>query len=459
MWERLGFYIVQGLLILYMTEYFGFSDSVSYTILGVFTALAYISPLIGGFLATKLLGFKTSILWGGIFLILGYALLSLPFAKILLYPALATIIVGNGLFKPNVSSLLGAQYEPHDSRRDSAFTIFYIGINIGVLLAGLSSGYIKEYFGWRTSFAVASMGLVIGLVTFIFGSRYIKDRKTELIHLRYFQFLFIPLCLLAIMILSFLLEVDALANWLLPCLGIVLFIYLILLTLKQNAENRKRMIILDILIVSSIVFWMLFLQLFSSANLFVDRLVDKNIFGIPLSTTIFWGSESIFIILLGPFFAWSWQTLSHNDKNPSPVSKFSLGIFFAGLGFLVLALSTFFPNGQGLVGPFWIFSAYLLITIGELLLSPIGLSAVTLLAPPNLIGLMMGIWFVATGFGGIFAGMIAKLASVPDSIKTSADKLSIYQAAFFKYAILAFLVAMILFFVQLALKKMIKTKL
>lgn len=455
MWERFGFYIVQGLMVLYMTDYFGFSDSDSYTILGVFTALAYISPLVGGFLANKILGFKTSIVWGGFFLVLGYVLLALPFAKLLLYPALATIIVGNGLFKPNISSLLGIQYGKNDPGRDSGFTIFYIGINIGAFLAGLSSGYIREYFGWHVSFGLAACGLVIGLLTFAYGLKYIKSPAKSPVASYQFKFQLFVYCLLAIIAINFLLKLNWLADWLLPCFGVVLLMFLVVLTWQQNEEYRKRMVILNTLIVSSIVFWMLFIQMFLSANLFVERLVNRDVLGIHLTTTIFWGSESIFIILLGPFFAYTWQSLGARNKNPSPVSKFSLGIFFAALGFLALAYSTTVPDSQGLVNPFWVFFSYFLITIGELLLSPIGLSAVTMLAPANLIGLMMGIWFVATGFGGIFAGMLATLASVPESVQSTTEKLMIYQRAFFNYAYIAFFVAILLFFVQIALKRIL----
>lgn len=455
MWERFGFYIVQGLLVLYMTEYFGFSDSDSYTILGVFTALAYISPLAGGILANKVLGYKTAIIWGGLFLMLGYFLLSLPYAKVLLYPALATIIVGNGLFKPNISSLLGAQYHADDPRRDSGFTVFYIGINIGAFLAGISAGYVREYFGWRLSFALASIGLIVGLLTFLYGLRLIKEPHKKHTSL-WFKLKLLIYCVLAIIALNFLLHIHSLANWLLPAVGIVLLMFLIVLTLQQEAKYRQRMLILNILILSSVIFWMLFLQLFSSANLFVERLVNKDYFGIHLSTTVFWASESIFIILLGPLFAWTWNTLGENDKNPSPVNKFSLGIFCAGLGFLVLSASTLYPDSGGMINPLWIFLSYLLITIGELLLSPIGLSAVTMLAPTNLIGLMMGVWFVATGFGGIFAGMIAKFASVPENAQTTAEKLLVYQDAFLTYAYLAFTVAIALFFLQLFLKRLLK---
>ncbi|OGT38899.1 MAG: hypothetical protein A3F12_01810 [Gammaproteobacteria bacterium RIFCSPHIGHO2_12_FULL_38_14] len=452
MWERFGFYVVQGLLVLYMTQSFGWQDSDSYLILGVFSALVYISPFVGGFLADKVLGFKSAILWGGFFLILGYALLSLPYAELLFYPALATIIVGNGLFKPNISSLLGVQYSRDNPRRDAGFTLFYIGINIGAFLAGISSGYIKNFYGFRISFALSSIGLIIGLITFFYGLKYIQSPKQTLPFSALKSKLFFY-CVLTIVALSFLLKVDVLTKWLLPTVGIILLIFLTVLTLQQNEVYRKRLFILNLLIISSIIFWMLFLQMFFSATLFIDRLVDKQFFGLTLSTTVFYASESIFIILLGPLFAKYWDTLGHLQKNPSPVSKFTLGIFFAGLGFLILSFSTFFPLPSGLVYPGWIFGGYLCITIGELLLSPIGLSAVTLLAPPQLVGMMMGVWFVATGFGGLFAGMIAKVASIPDTAQTVADKLAIYHHAFLTFAYLAFFVVIILFFVQVFLKR------
>jgi len=458
MWERFGFYVVQGLLVLYMTEYFGFSDNESYTILGIFSALVYISPLGGGFIANKILGFKTAVIWGGLFLILGYALLALPYAKALLFPALSIIIVGNGLVKPNVSSLLGTQYTIDNPRRESGFTIFYIGINIGALLAGFSSGYIKDAYGWRVSFGLASIGLIVGLLTFLWGLKYIKDTQKNLATPFSSKCLLFIACLFAAVALSFLLKISSLTNWLLPCVGVILFAWLILLTFKQKGTDRQRMLVLTVLIISSIIFWALFLQLFNSANLYIDRLVDKHFLGMRLTTTVFYASESVFIILLGPIFAFLWHLLAHYDKNPSPVSKFVLGILFAGLGFAVLAMSTLYQNADGLISPWWIFSAYLLITIGELLLSPIGLSAVTMLAPPQLMGIMMGVWFVGTGFGGLVAGWIAKLSSVPQGTQTTIEKLVIYHHAFLDYAYLAFFVAFLLFLVQIGLKKLIENE-
>ena len=458
MWERFGFYVVQGLLVLYTTQYFGYSDNKSYSTLGAFTALAYISPIVGGYLADRLLGFVTTVIWGGFILILGYALLAIPSNGDLLYPGLATIVIGTGMFKPSISSLLGAQYNEDDPRRDSGFTIFYIGINSGAFLAGISSGYIKDAFGWHVSFGLASIGLIIGLATFVYGLKTIHhvNPHPPLPRQTIFQLVFY--CLLAIIGISFLLQVSALADYVLPGFGLLLIIYLTMLTMQQDAVYQKRMAMLNILILASIVYWMMYFQMFFASNLFVERLVDKTLLGFHLSTTVFYAAESIFIILLGPIMAWLWFYLGNKKKNPSTINKFILGILFGGLGMLVLSISTQYPDPQGQVYPAFIFFAYLLITIGELLLSPIGLSAVTMLAPSHLVGFMMGVWFVAIGFGGMLAGAIAKLASVPETAVTTAQKLAIYHEAFLDYAYIAFFVTIVLIFSRLAVQRAIRMR-
>jgi POT family proton-dependent oligopeptide transporter len=462
MWERFGFYVVQGMLVLYMSKSFGFSDDQSYTIQGAFTALAYISPIIGGFLADRLLGFKTSIIFGGIFLSLGYAMLALPYTS-LFYLSLATIITGNGLFKPNISSLLGTLYEPGDPNRESGFTIFYVGINLGALLAGLSSGFIKDHFGWHAGFALACVGLILGLTIFITGVKKIAamnhSPSTSLPKLTpWWHFFFLLGCVVTTVLVSMLLQSPLLAKWLFPILGFLLLIFLFVIALKQKAPYRKNLLTLNALILSSIVYWMFFLQIFFSANLFVERLVDRQWLGLHIPTTVFYGFESIFVILLGPAFAWSWHTLNLRKKNPAPFLKFILAIAFAGLGFLTLSISTHFPSAEDLVNPLWIVLAYLFITLGELLLSPIGLSAVTTLAPRNLVGMMMGIWFVALGFGGQFAGWLAKLSNVPASVTGLSSELLIYQGAFMQFAYIAFGIAAALLVMQLILKQFINSK-
>ena len=461
MWERFGFYIVQGLLVLYMTKAFGFSDDETYIINGAFTALVYISPMVGGFLADRLLGFKLAIVWGGIFLVVGYAILALPDTR-LFYLGLATIIVGNGLFKPNISTLLGALYPAGDTARDSGFTLFYIGINLGVLLSS-TSGYIKDYFGWHAVFLVASAGLIIGLATFATGIKLGVMKYNHAIPILQKKFFLrkpwlILYCLITIAALNFLLQTGVLGKWLLPLVGIFLLFFIFILAYRQETRDRNRLLTLNVLIISSVVFWALFLQMFFSANLFIDRLIDKQFFGFQLSTTVFYSLESIFVILVGPLFAWSWQSLSERNKNPSPFLKFVFAIFFVGLAFLALAISTYFADTNGMINPLWIVLAYFFITLGEMLLSPIGLSAVTLLSPSRLVGMMMGAWFVAIGFGGFFAGMLAKLSSVPQSMAAAVTELPIYRYAFLRFVLLAWVIALILFIFQALIKKSLQER-
>lgn len=457
MWERFGYYVVQGLFVLYLTQFYGFSDNESYSIQGAFTALVCMSPFIGGILADRLLGAKNAIIWGGFFLIVGYALLAISSAKLFFYLGIATIIVGNGLFKPNISTLLGTQYEDHDSRRDTGFTIFYVGINIGAGIAGLTAGYIREYIGWNASFAAACVGLIIGITTFFYGLPSIKTTTAASLNLVNKLKLFFC-CLITIISIYYLLKTNAITNWLLPTLGTVLFIYLTTLVLKQKKIHQKNMSILVLLVFSSIVYWMIDLQMFFSINLYADRLANKNILGFHLSTTIFFASACIFILILGPIFAWIWQTLGRKNINPSPIYKFIAGFILTGLSCIVLGASTLFPDNQMLINPLWIFLCYFLMMMGDLLISPIGLSAVTTLAPSHLTGLMMGAWFAAIGLGGFFGGMIAKLASIPETMQNNADKLIIYQHAFYYFAYIAFITAAILFIIQSAIIVISRTK-
>lgn len=454
MWERFGFYIVQGMVVLYLTEALGFSDARSFTLSGTFMALAYISPILGGFLADRVLGFKTAIYYGGFFLCLGYATLALPWRESF-YLGLGTVIVGTGLFKPNISALLGSLYRPEDPRREAGFTFFYIGINVGVFLAGLSSGFIKQSLGWQAVFAVAGFGMLLGLSLFhslARGLPAVADKPP----LQKKAFLsrpwFLGYCFLVAFLMSQLLKSELLARVLLPLIGIALLFFLLGLTLRQTPSYRKRLILLDVLILSSVVFWMLMMQLFLSATLFIERCVDRRLGSLVLPTPVFYSLESVFVILLGPFLAWTWQSLSHNDRNPSPLVKFAVAMVFVGLSFLLLSSSTFFAGSGQLIHPFWIVSAYLVITIGELLLSPIGLATVATQAPSHLAGMMMGIWFVATGFGGSFAGWLARLSAIPAEASPE-QSLVIYRETFFDYSLIAFGVAIILVLIQLSLKE------
>lgn len=456
MWERFGFYVVQGLLVLYMSNALGYSDKESFTLTGTFTACAYFAPILGGFVADRYITFKIAIIWGGIFLCLGYALFASGWPHSF-YFGLASIVVGTGLFKSNISSLLGILYGPKDNNRDAGFTLFYIGINIGALLAGLTSGFIKNHYGWHTAFALASFGLIIGLIIFL-AAKYLGflEEENNLSFVKKRSGLFLQLTLLfysllLIVVVSVFLERASVETWFFPIAALVMLVALFSFAFKQQGVDRKRLLTFNILIISAVVFWMLFWQIYFSANLFINRVVHRDYFGIHLTTTAFYSLESIFIIILGPFFASLWQRLNENNTNPSFFGKFILSIVMLGIGFFILSVSTFFPDSYSQINPLWIVSAYFFITIGELLLSPIGLSAVTLLAPASLTGLMMGVWFTALGFGGAFGGFLADLSDIPKATAI-ANQLPIYRHAFLDYTYISIVVVVILWLIKKRVK-------
>jgi POT family proton-dependent oligopeptide transporter len=465
MWERFGFYVAQSLLVLYMTKAVGFSDSHAYAITGAFTALAYIMPLAGGFMADQVLGFKQAIILGNILMAVGYGLL-ITAQTWLFYIGLAFIVVGTGFFKPNISSLLGTLYEPNDPRRESGFTIFYVGINVGVILATSSAGYIQDWLGWHTSFAVAGLGLIIGLITFIIGQKRLKNLglppELALPTSQFNKFLrhkagvgIIVLVLLALATLLFIYNQVATAFFWAGA-GVV-GISLIVMAYRYEPVVRDKFLALLMLICSAVVFWAVYFQLFFSVNLFIERNVKRQFGAIHLPTVLFIALEAIFIFLLGPLFARFWQRAAFAGRNPSPAFKFGLGTVLIGVGFfwLYLGIQTTFTV-SGLTNPLWVVLAYLFVTIGELLLSPIGLSTVTVLSPRNLVGMMMGFWLVSLGLGGNLAGVLAKVSSVPEAITDPHLTAPYYAHAFLQYAGLAVIMGFIILALTPLLGKLTK---
>lgn len=451
MWERFGFYIIQALLILYLTQALGLSDSESYAITGAFTAFVYISPIIGGYIADQILGFKNSIILGGVLFTLGYAMLAL-WGENLLYIALAVVIIGNGFFKPNISSLLGAIYQKNDPRREAGFTFFYMGINLGSMLATLSSGFIKDAFGWWAGFGTASVGLLLAILNFILGAKHLAAygkapvrSKNEAL---WQKLLHNPLTvilgiLVGIPMLSSLLRYKTLANVLLFSAAAVLLVALIIMAYQQPLrEQRNKMFVLIWLTLVSVLFWAVFFQIFFSLNLFVDRRIDRVIWGTEIPTVAFISFESLFIVLLAPFLAKLWSYLNIKGKNPSVIVKFLGAFLFMAIAFLLLYASTGFHQAN-LIHPLWIPIAYLCITLGEMLLSPIGLSAVTVLAPERFVGLMMGVWLIAIGYGGKLAGVLASLSSIPEGITDPLLESQFYGNAFFTYSMISLVLAVV----------------
>lgn len=459
-WERFGFYTIQTLLVLYMASALGFSDSKSYTIIGEFTALAYIMPLLGGYLADRVLGYRFSIVLGGILLCAGYALLGI-FSKNILV-GLSLVIMGNGLFKPNISSFLGQFYDENDPRRDSGYTLFYIGINIGGLVAPLLGGFIQQWFGWYTCFAVASIGLIIGVLTFkmsypLLQNKGFSPRYPNITNLPKLLLSkpHISLGLIAIIAVIFtLMNFPTITTNLLDIVGVILIIGLIILAIKQHSLERKHMIVLIVMLLFSVIFWGLFFQMYFSVNLFTERAVNRTIgtFTIPTSAII--ALESTFIVIFGPIFAFAWQHMNPKKRFMTTPFKFAYGILFIALAFELLAYVIQHANSGTPVNVAWMILFYALFVIAELFLSPIGLSMVTTLSPAKYVGLMMGVWFITLGYGGALSGFLAQEANVPEAIITLADQMQIYKHAFQHFANFGFIAFAVLFIMAPVLTKL-----
>lgn len=466
MWERFGFYIVQGMLVLYLTQAFGWSDDKSYTLSGGFTAFVYISPIIGGYIADKILGFKSAILLGGVLLAVGYGLLALATrGEIFLYDALAVIIIGNGFFKPNIGSLLGTFYHAKDPRREAGFTLFYMGINLGTMFSTLSAGFVKDALGWAAGFGMASIGLVFGIISFLLGIKHLAGYGLAPVNIQRTSKLEVWLhsktavaagIILGVPVLTLFLHKGGMATILLAAFAVILLILLFVFVYKQpTLQARRQMLALIFLTLIAVIFWAIFFQIFFSVNLFVERNIDRTFFGYSIPTVAFISFEAIFIVLLSPFLARFWIYCASINRNPSIPVKFFLSFLCMGTAFSILALSTHFQHADSLISPFWIPLAYLFITIGELLLSPIGLSAVTLLAAPRLVGMMMGVWLIAIGYGGKLAGVIAGFSSIPEGIKNKLLESQYYGDAFLKYAVISFIAAVVIFLFVPRLRQLI----
>ncbi|MFC4738788.1 peptide MFS transporter [Flavobacterium ponti] len=453
MWERFSFYGMKALLIFYLTKYHLFSDDSGNLLIGSYAALVYAVPVIGGFIADKYLGFRKAIVFGGIMLVLGHLGMAYEgnaatqsitgeitrdnLALQVFYFSLALIILGVGFLKANISSLVGELYAVGDKRRDSGFTLFYMGINLGSFLATIICVWLGETYGWSYGFGAAGVGMFFGLITFISGKKLLmgkgESNNQSFLEKTSFglknEWLIYIGSILSTLIFWQMVQNHEAVSWALKVAGGVSFLYIVYYAATQlDGKARDQLIALTILIVFTIVFWALFEQAYTSMNLFADRILDRHIFGFELSAGQFLSFNALFIILLAPVFAWLWVKLG--KFNPNTAVKFSLALMLVGLGFgaLVMGINV---SGLGKVAAIWLILAYFLHTCGELSLSPVGLSAVTKLSPVKIVGFMMGVWFLATASSEFIASLLANIASV-DTSNGLAPDLNIAKESYLK---------------------------
>lgn len=470
MWERFCYYGMRVLLTLYLVKSLMKGDAEASLIYGAYTGLVYAAPILGGRMADQFLGYRYAVILGALLMAIGEFLI-LGGNDFFLMVGMGALIVGNGYFKANISTIVGKLYDDGDPRRDSGFTIFYIGINIGALLATTLVAYVGETYGFDKGFALAGLGMLAGTVIFWTGRKNYSAapglhpteaglRKVfgpfNMLHLiTAGSLLLIPLC-------YFLINQNEILDYLL--LGLFLYISYSMINAGRKADNgsevpvwRNRMIALIIFMVINITFWACFEQAGTSLTLFADRNVDRTIFGweMPASMTQFF--NPFFIIVFGSIFSVMWVKLSEMGKNPNIPLKFAFGIIQLAAGFLITQVGMMFVNEAYQVPLFTLFFLYLLHTTGELFLSPIGLSMVTKLSPKNIAGTAMGAWFLSFAIANYLGGKIAALTgghSADGDALDAAAGLEKYLSVFTTIGLVLLGIALVIIIFNKALEKL-----
>lgn len=439
MWERFSYYGIRVLLMFYMISELGFSDASAYGIYGMYFALASASSVAGGYLADQYLGNRKAIYLGAVTIATGHLILLMPFREMFTL-GLAFVVAGTGFFKGNITSLLGQCYHPNDSRRDSGFTIFYMGINLGAFLAPFACGYIGQTFGWHYGFSVSGLGMLLGLLVLHCNDGVLgtighspddaKLHRRSLFGLSPYQGIVMGILLSIPVFAACIHYHDFLGNFLYFA-GIATLLVLLVIAFQCKGEERKSMVTLIAMMPFFVVFWTSLEQAGGSLNLFIDRHVDRTLMGHEIPTAWFLSINPFFIITLGSFFSILWVRLRKYNLEPMTPIKFALAFFQVSLGFLFLKLGVGEGSEIGATSMIWVVLFYFLRTTGELCLAPIALSMVTKLAPARLVSFMMGVFFLAIAFAQITAQQVAKyFTTAASGIKAVAhlqDKAASFQ--------------------------------
>ena len=431
MWERFSFYGMRALLILYLTQHWLFSDGESNVIYGAYGSMVYIMPVLGGWLADRYLGQRKAVLFGGVLLTLGHIAMAVegdggqtdPAINVF-WLALALIIVGSGFLKANISVMVGQLYRLTDTRRDAAYTIFYMGINVGAAAGTILAGYLGQTVGWSYGFGAAGIGMFAGLVVFVLGKNVLRGagEPPELLA-KGKEMLIYATGVGAVAVMWLLIQYRDVIQSLLIVSGVSLLGYVLYQAFKLPKEPRERIFAILFLIALNPLFWGLFEQAGGSLNLYTTRFVEIG----DVPSSLFQAINPIYIIIFAPVFAALWQWLGNRNLEPSAPAKFALALFQVGAGFLVFAWGATSVGMEVMTPVLFVFLIYLLHTTGELCLSPVGLSAMNRLAPSFMASLIMGAWFYMTAVGNFVGGKIGEATGGESGEMSKELTLSIYQ--------------------------------
>ena len=468
MWERFCFYGMRGVLTIFMADKLlglALSDKDANLKYGAIQAFVYAFTFLGGIFADKILGFKKSLVFGGLVMIVGNLLIAFS-PQDMFYLGITLSIIGTGFFKPNISSMVGELYKEGDSRRDAGFGLFYSGINIGALLGGAVCVYFgtsKDY-GWSYAFLSAAVVMAIGLVTFMFTKKSLgpigdspilhlptSKRKTKEIIVYIGALISIPLIFIMIKNTDY-------TDYFMYTIGPLAILYFLYETyIEKNAKAQRKLIAAFIFILFSIVFWAFFEQSGGSLALFAKDNLHHNLLGFKSNPNIINNTaNSLFVIIFSPILGLVWYGMAKKKVEPNTVIKFGLGFLFLALAFYVFYYTKFYADTKGLTSLNIFTLAYFVITFGELCLSPIGLSIMTKLSPKRLSGMMMGMWFLASAYGQYAAGLLGAGMSSPDENASSVTKLEGYTSGYYQLAIYALIAGLLLILISPLVKKLMQ---
>ena len=450
MWERMSYYGMRGLLVLFMTSSIAdgglnFDNVSASAIYGIYAGSVYLATLPGGWIGDNIIGQQKTILYGGIIIMLGHLSLAIPNINTF-YIGLLLVVIGTGLLKPNISAIVGSLYDNNKELKEAGFTIFYLSINIGSILGFFICGYLGENIGWHYGFAAAGVGMAIGLIQYKLYGKLLGDHGLNpLNHLNENKLKLYKKAIVLISILTTLLFVIGLSNsWsfnpvplankltiFIALTSVFYFLYIYFYG-NLNPEEKKKIILIFVLFVGAALFWSGFDQAGSSFNIFAYQYTERMIFNWEYPASWLQILNPLFVVILAPFMAYFWIFLGKKMLDPSIPFKFGLGLIFMALGFVVISLGAKIAISQGSVGAQWLLITYLFHTIGELTISPVGLAAISSLSPKKYLGQMMGVWFLASSLGAIIAGLLSgkatggDLSSMPELFNQIAISASLF---------------------------------
>ncbi|MCS3529934.1 peptide MFS transporter [Chryseobacterium sp. JUb7] len=474
MWERFCFYGMRGMLVFFMISQLNFHESEANLQYGATQAFVYAFTFIGGLFADKILGFRKSLFWGGLLMIVGSLILATDPHKFF-FLGIAFTVVGTGFFKPNISSMVGQLYKPNDSRADAGFSLFYAGINLGALLGGylciaigkgeLLASYIPEELRWHLAFGFAAIVMVISLINFVFTQRSLgtiglqpghPDNEIKSAPIpKWQEYGVYVLSLIFVPIIMTMVAKTQYTNYFMAIVGPLTLIYLFYEMTKVTAAERKKLWAALIFIIFSIIFWGIYEQSGGSLSIFAAKNLNKDLLGLDPNGVNNSGG-AFFIIFLAPLIGLLWIWLNKRKIEPNTIIKFGLGFIFLGLGYYVLFATRLFVNLQGITSLNFFTIALLVITLGELCLSPIGLSIMTKLSTKNLQGMMMGMWFLASAYGQYVAGIIGAGLATAKEGSTNYDAFITYTDGYKQLGLYAVIAGVVLILISPFVKKLMQ---